>query len=264
MMSVMPYTPIEMMIIAAAREIRDGETVFMGTYWPIPSVMLAKKTHAPHITIMVEGGLVTDAAPPRIPLIAADVTLSMNAVFCGETLDTMGMFLHGGHVDVTFLSAAMVDKYGNVNTTSVGNYASPRVRMAGSGGASDLACLSKRFVIMLEHDINRFPERVDYITTPGYLDGYESRQEAGLPKDTGPSAVVTTMGVFRFEEYSKEMILAEHYQGLDVDTVKKHVGWELKLAEGVKQTPPPTEEELRVLRSEVDPQGMYLQEERTK
>ncbi|HID94616.1 MAG TPA: hypothetical protein EYP53_00970 [Candidatus Latescibacteria bacterium] len=258
------YTPIEMMIIAAAREIRNGETVFMGTYWPIPSVVLAKKTHAPDITIVVEGGLITDTTPSRIPLVASDATLSVDAILCGDSLDTLGMILHGGHVDVTLLSAAIVDKYGNINTTCIGDYRRPRVRMAGSGGAADLAALSKRFVIILEHDVHRFAERLDYITTPGYLKGYNSREEAGLPPGTGPSAVVTTMGVFRFEEDSREMILKEHHPGTDIETIKRNTGWELKVAKDVRETPPPSEEELRVLRSEVDPLGMYLKGQRTR
>ena len=161
-------------------------------------------------------------------------------------------------MDVTLLSAAIVDKYGNINTTCIGDYENPKVRMAGSGGAADLAALSKRFVIMLEHDVHRFPESVDYITTPGYLKGYNSREEAGLPIGTGPSAVITTMGVFRFDDESKEMMLTEHHPGTDIETIKRSMGWELKVAEDVRETPPPSEEELKVLRSEVDPMGMYL------
>jgi glutaconate CoA-transferase subunit B len=258
------YNPIEMMIIAAAREIRDGETVFMGTYWPIFATMLAKKNHAANATLVVEGGLITDTAPARIPLVASDACLTVDALLCGDSLDTLGMILHGGHVDVALLSAAMVDKYGNINTTCIGDYEKPKVRMAGSGGAADLAALSKRVIIILEHDPRRFPERVNYITTPGYLEGYASREEAGLPVGTGPSAVVTTLGVFRFEEDSKEMILAEYYPGVDIQTIKESVGWELKVASDIKQTDPPSVKELDVLRSDVDSQGMYLKDERTR
>ncbi|MFC1858831.1 CoA-transferase subunit beta [Thermodesulfobacteriota bacterium] len=258
------YTPIEMMILAASREIRDEETVFVGTYWPIIAALQAKRAHAPDTTLVVEGGIVTDTAPDRLPLAASDGCFSGGAVLCGDSLDTLGVILHGGHVDVALLSAAMVDKYGNINTTCIGDYEKPKVRMAGSGGASDLAALSRRLIIILEHDPRRFPERVDYITTPGYLDGYTTREEAGLRAGTGPSAVVTTLGVFRFEEDTKEMILSEYYAGIDIETIQESVGWDLKLAKDIKQAAPPSIEELRVLRSEVDPSGMYLKDERNR
>ncbi len=256
------YTSIEMMIIAASREIRDGEIVFMGTYWPILAVNMAQKTHAPNITVVVEGGIISSTPPPRLPLVAADASLSVNCEFCGDTLDTMGMLLHAGYVDLTLLSAALIDKYGNINTTCIGPYSQPKVRLPGSGGASDLACLSKRYVAILEHDKHRFPERVDYITTPGYLEGYESRQEAGLPAESGPAAVITTMGVFRFEQESKEMILTEYFPEEEIETIKENMGWELKVDSGVKQASPPSERELETLRKKVDPEGMFLQEAR--
>ncbi len=259
-----PYSSIEMMIIAASREIRDGEVVFMGTYWPILAVNTAQRTSAPNISVAVEGGMIFSSPPSRIPLVAGDLTLSGNSELCGDTFDTLGMLLHAGRVDITLLSAAMVDKYGNINTTCIGSYLEPKVRFAGSGGASDLACLSKRFVVMLEHDKRRFPERVDFITTPGYLDGNNSRQEAGLPEESGPSAVVSTMGVFRFEKESKEMTLTEYFPGVEIETIRKNMGWELKVDDAVKETKPPSEEELRVLRVDVDPEGMFLKDERAR
>ena len=257
------YTPREMMIISAARQIKDGEIVFMGTYWPIPSVLLAKRTHAPGIIIAVEGGVIIDKALSRIPLIAADASVTSQAVMCGDSLDTLGALLHGGKVDVAVLSAALVDKYGNINTTCIGDYTKPQVRMAGSGGAADLAALSRRFIAVLEHDKHRFQERLDYITTPGYLEGFDSREKAGLPRG-GPSAVVTTMGVFKFEDHSKEMVLSEYFPGHSVEAIKDSFPWNLRIAPDVREAKPPSEVELRVLRNEVDPHGMYLMDERAR
>jgi len=256
------FTPREMMIVTAAREIEDREIVLVGTYWPILAVILAKKTHAPKITIVVEGGVVRDSAPLRIPLVASDPCMVSGASLCGDSFDTLGMILHAGRTDVGFLSAAIIDKYGNINTTCVGDYLKPKVRLSGSGGACDFGCLAKRLIIMLEHDKRRFPERVDYITTPGYLDGADSRESKGLMPDSGPSAVVTTLGLFRFEENTKEMYLDRYYPGITANEIKASVGWDLKVAEEVKEAEPPTDEEIRILRQEVDPQGMFLRDVR--
>jgi glutaconate CoA-transferase subunit B len=259
----MDFTHREMMIVAAAREIKDGETLLTGAYWPILPSVLAKKTHAPNAIFVFEGGVVCNWAPPRIPLIAHDPTNLSCAVMCGDLLDTLGMVVHGGWADVGFLSASAVDKYGNVNTTCMGDYLNPRVRLPGSGGASDIASSAKRVIIILEQSRERFPERVDFITTPGFLQGSDSRERAGL-RPSGPNVVVTDLGVYRFEEDSKEMYLDSYHPGVSVDKIKDNVGWELKISPQVKETKPPSAWELKVLREEVDPMGMYLRDVRTQ
>jgi glutaconate CoA-transferase subunit B len=155
-----------------------------------------------------------------------------------------------------------VDRFGNINTTCVGDYRRPSVRLAGSGGACDFGSLAKRLIIILEHDRRRFPERVDFITTPGYLSGGRSREEAGLRVGTGPTQVVTSLGIFGFEPETREMLLERIHGGIQVKDVVKAVQWPLRVSERLEEIPPPTPEELRILREEVDPHGMYLRDKR--
>jgi len=255
------YTPIEMMIIAASREITNGQTLMIGTQWPVVVTMFAKRTHAPEITIAFEGGIIYDDFPSRIPFLSADPCLVNGAALCGDSLDTLGMVLHGGRVDLAFLSAANVDRYGNINTTCFGDYIRPKYRLGGSGGACDFACLAPRLIVLLEHDKKRFPERVDYITSPGYIDGCDSRQRAGLRPGTGPYAVYTTLGRFKFDSIG-EMYLDAYYPGVTVEQVRENMVWELKVSEKVKEMDPPSEENLKILRKEVDPFKMYMEEAR--
>ncbi len=258
----MEYSSTELLIITAGREIHDGEVVFVGTFWPLPASVLAKRTHARGCTLIFEGGLVCDRAPLRIPLVASDPCLLASACMAGDVFDTLGSALHGGRVDVALLSSASVDRFGNINTTCVGPYQRPQVRLAGSGGACDVGSLARRVVIILEHDRRRFPERAGYITTPGFLEGGFSREEAGLPPGTGPGAVVTTLGVFGFDSGSREMVLERIHRGVTVEDVRSNVQWPLKVSDDLREIPPPTQEELRVLREEVDPQGMFLRDAR--
>lgn len=258
----MNVTPIEMMVVAAAREIIADEKVVTGTYLPILPALLAKRTHAPSISLIFEGGIFCKWSPPRLPLVATDPTLLSVSNLCGDTLDTLGLVVHGGWADVGLLSAASVDKYGNINTTCIGNYHKPSFRLPGSGGASDIGACAKRLIIILEQAIDRFPPRVDFITTPVFLQGSDSREKAGL-RASGPNVVVTTMGIFRFEENSKEMYLDSRHPGVCVEEIKDNVGWDLKISPKLGETEAPTDIELRVLREEVDPEGMYLRDLRT-
>lgn len=259
----MKITPVEMMIIAASREIANGQVLMVGTQWPIIVTTFAKKTHAPDVVIVYEGGIVTDMLPSRIPLLSVDPGLMSNASLCGDSLDTLGMILHSGRVDLGFLSSASVDRYGNINTTCFGDYANPNFRLGGSGGACDFACLAKKLVVVLEHDRRRFPEKVDYITSPGYLDGFDARQRAGLRMDTGPRAVYTTLGRFKFDE-TGEMYLDGSYYGVKVEQILENMGWDLKVTKEVEEIEPPSKEVLRILREEVDPAGMYLRGEKER
>jgi len=258
------YTHIEMMIVAGSREISNGQILAVGTQWPIITSMLAKKTHAPDVAIFYEGGAVIGSIPDRIPLFTGDPCVASNAVLLNDSLDTLGMILHAGHPDIALLPAANVDKYGNINTTCFGDYSKPLFRLGGSGGACDFGSLAKRVITMLEHEKQRFPEKVDFITTPGYLDGSNSREESGLKPDTGPSAVITTLGIFRFDKDTREMYLDTYYPGGSVEEVKEGFQWDIKVSENLKVADPPTEAYIRVLREELDPLGMYLKDNRAK
>jgi len=256
-----PFTPIEQMIVTAARLIRNGSVLMVGTQWPILAALLAKSLWAPDCAICFEGGVVLEGLPGRTPLYTADPVINSSSVLLGNSLETLGMILHAGRADMGLLSAASVDRYGNINTTCIGDYRSPRVRFGGSGGASDFGSLASKTVIILEHDKRRFPERVDFITTPGYLAGKKSRLEAGLKPGTGPYAVVTTLGLFHFDEEG-EMMLAAYQPLSTINEVKKNVQWDLKVADPIGPLEPATEMELKTLRSRIDPQGMFLREAR--
>ncbi len=250
-------TLIEQMIVSAARLIKDDQVLMVGTQWPIIASLLAKSLYAPDITICFEGGAMLGRLPDRIPFFTGDPISNTCSVLMGSTFDTMGAVLHAGRADMALLSAASVDRYGNVNTTCIGDYSSPKMRFGGSGGACDFASLAPRTVIIMEHDKRRFPERVDFITTPGYLSGKNSRTEAGLRPGTGPYAVVTTLGLFNFDKQG-EMVLAGYNPMSSVEEVSQNVQWDLKVAADIKSLEPPNEQELQALRNRIDPYGMYL------
>ena len=257
-----PVTPVEQMVVSAARLIEDKSVLMVGTQWPIIVSLLAKSLHAPGITICYEGGAVLGKVPDRIPFFTGDPVVNSSSVLMGNSFDTLGMVLHGGRADMALLSGASVDRYGNINTTCVGDYPSPKIRFGGSGGACDFGSLAPKTIIILEHDKRRFPEQVDFITTPGYLNkGKDDRIRSGLRPNTGPHAVVTTLGLFRFDEQG-EMVLRAHSPMTSVREVKEGVQWDLKVHKDVGPLDPPSEEELRVLREQVDPGGMYLREAR--
>jgi glutaconate CoA-transferase subunit B len=174
----------------------------------------------------------------------------------GGLTDIMGMFLQNGWVDVGFLSGSQVDKYGNINTTCIGAYDSPKSRLPGSGGANPIGSLVKRVLIIALHDTRRLSERVDFITTPGYIDGPGARERWGLPPDTGPRVIITNKAVLRFDDKTKEAYLATYHPDSSVDEVRKNTPWDLKVADDVHETEPPRTEELRVIREVLDPGRM--------
>jgi glutaconate CoA-transferase subunit B len=246
------YTKPELIACCGAREIRDYDVVLVGTGFPTMSAAIARHTHAPNARLMQESG-VFDAQPKRPALSVGDPCLNPGAAMAGTLLDVMGMFLQGGWVDVGFLSGSQVDKYGNINTTVIGDYNSPRSRLPGSGGANPIGSLAKRVIIIALHDTRRLAEKVDFITTPGYIDGAGAREKRGLPPDTGPQVIITNKAVLRFDKATGEAYLATYHPDTSIDEVIKNTPWDLKVADDVHETEPPTEEELRVLREILDP-----------
>jgi len=250
------YTLIELMTVAAAREIRDGEVVFAGTGLPMLGVMLAQRTHAPCCCIIFEAGTIASQLA-HLPMSVGDPRNILGAATAAGLNEVFAYVLQAGRVDVGFLSGAQVDRFGNINSTSIGlDPRHPRVRFSGSGGACDIACLAQHTIIIARHEKRRFPERVDYITSPGWLQGGESRQRAGLIRG-GPGVVVTTKGVMRFRPDTKEMYLASYHPGLTARAVANDTGFPLEI-EGATETPVPTAEELRILREVVDPERIFL------
>src|SRR5512138_155277 len=203
---VHPYSTTELMALAAAREIRDGEVVFAGTGLPMLGAMLAQRRHAPDCTIVFEAGGV-DPEMLHLPMSVGDSRTLVGAAQASGLFDVFTYLLQGGRIDVGFLGGGQIDRYGNLNSTAIGDYRRPTVRFPGSGGSADVAALSGRTVIIARHEKRRFPERVDYLTAPGWLEGGDSRERAGL-RANGPAALVTTMGVIRYRPGTREPYLA--------------------------------------------------------
>ena len=249
------YKLMELMAVAAAREIRDGEIVFAGTGLPMLGAMLAQHTNAPNCIIVFEAGAV-DCKLAHLPMSVGDPRTMRFASTATGLFDVFSTVLQRGFIDVGFLSGAQIDAYGNINATCIGNYHHPKVRFPGSGGSGDIACLSKRTIIIAVHEKRRFPERIDYITSPGWIDGPQGRKRAGLPWG-GPSAIITTLGVLRFDERTKRAYLASYHSGVTPKQVKENTGFKLDVSRA-KETEPPTEAEIKILREKVDPECIFL------
>jgi glutaconate CoA-transferase, subunit B len=248
----MRYTLNELMVVSAAREIKDGEVVFVGMRLPLIAFVVAKKTHAPNATGLFENGVVRCTPSPELIYTMADPPNIKGATQCLDMIAVMGL-LQSGRVNMGFLGAAEVDRFGNLNSTQVQGK-NGLVRLPGSGGACDIASLAQRFVALLDHAKHRLPERVSYITSPGNGEGAGWRKRVGLPRG-GPSAVITSKCVLRFGE-DGEAYLATVHPGVTVDDVQANTGWKLRLADHVRKTEEPNEAELRAIR-EYDKDGFW-------
>lgn len=240
------YTLSELMVAASAREIVDGDVVFVGMRLPLLGFLVARTLHAPDATGIYEVGVVRDDPAPVPILTMADLPNLSNATWLCSTSDMMGL-LQKGHVDASFIGGAQVDRFGNLNTTCVGDWRSPSTRLPGSGGACDLACLAKRHIIVMAHQKHRFVRAVDFITSPGYGTGGNWRREQGL-SGGGPSTVISDKGVLRFDRTTKEMELISIHPGVSLDDVLDATGWDLKIRSPLSITQPPTVGELAALR----------------
>ena len=248
------YNLSQLLVTAAAREIADGEVVFVGMRLPLLGFLLAKSTHAPEAIGVYELGIVRNTPAPEPLMTMGDLPNLCRAQWLADTADAMGM-LQQGAVDLSFIGGAQVDRYGNLNTSYIGGVDTIETRLPGSGGACDLACLARRHIIVMSHEKRRFVPRVDYITSPGYGTGGNWRQDMGLPRG-GPATVITTLGIMRFEKNSNEMVLAAVHPGISVETVRENTGWPLKIAADLSTTPVPTETELNIL-DRFDPHGFW-------
>lgn len=242
------YTLSEFLAVASAREIKDGETIFAGVGIPTLGALVAKLTHAPNAIIAMESGSI-GAQPYRIILGIGDNPCVENALMT-TSLWRLFSDQQRGFFDIGMVGGAQVDKYGNLNSTAIfgdGDYYKPAARLPGSGGANDIASSAARTIITMPLQKRRFLERVDYITSPGYLEGYDSREKAGLLRG-GPSAIITNKCIFRFDKETKEAYLDSLHPGVTVDEVKNEVSWELKVAPEVKTTEAPTVEHVKLIR----------------
>ena len=246
------YNAMELMICCAARLLEDGSTVTVGTGGPCAAAMLAQRTSAPNLVIFFEAGGVAPQLP-TMPISVGDSRTFYRGVMATSMCDIMET-CQRGMMDYAFLGGAQIDPHGNLNSTLIGStYARPKVRLPGSGGANDLASLCWRVIVMTNHDRRRFVRQVDFLTTPGYLTGPGAREAAGLAPGTGPYRVITDLAIMGFHETTKRMEVRSLHPGVTLEKVQEATGFAIAAASGVETTPPPTNEELHILRAEVDP-----------
>ena len=254
-MSEISYSASELMCINAARLLRDGDVVFVGVGLPNLACNLARRTHAPDLQLIYEAGVI-GARPARLPLSIGDPTLVTGAASVCNMFDIFSLYLQRGNVDVGFLGGAQIDKFGNINATVIGDYQNPKVRLPGSGGSQEIAGWANRCYIMTPHQKRRFPEKVDFRTSAGFLGGRAEREATGA-RGGGPTVIVTNLGILEPDE-SGELILTALHPGCSVAQVKDNTGWQIRVAGNLKTTEPVDASELRILREELDPDGIYL------
>jgi glutaconate CoA-transferase subunit B len=248
----MNYNAMELMICCAARLLEDGRTVAVGTGVPCAAAMLAQRTHAPNLVIFFEAGGVAPQLP-TMPISVGDSRTFYRGVMATSMADIMET-CQRGLMDYTFLGGAQIDAHGNLNSTMIGSHhRQPKVRFPGSGGANDLASLCWRILVVTNHDRRRFVEKLDFLTTPGYLSGPGAREAAGLPPGTGPYRVITDLAVLGYHHETKRMEVLSLHPGVTQEQVRAATGFVLTFHELLATTEPPTARELEILREEVDP-----------
>jgi glutaconate CoA-transferase subunit B len=258
-MTDLSFTPAELMIINAARLLQDGDVVFVGVGQPNLACNLAKRTHAPNLVMIYEAGVI-GAEPSRLPLSIGDPTLVSGSLSVVSMYDIFAIYLQRGNVDVGFLGGAQIDRFGNINATVIGgDYVHPKVRLPGSGGAQEIAAWANRCYIMTPHQKRRFPEKVDFLTSAGYLDGKGGREKAGL-RGKGPVAVVTDLGMLE-PDSNGELVLTALHPGKTIEQAIDNTGWPLKISASLRTTEVLSQKELHILHEELDPTGLYLKAE---
>ena len=252
---VTSYTSTELLACAAARLLEDKKSVLVGTGLPMIAALLAQRMHAPNLLIIFEAGGIGPQVPV-LPISVGDCRTFHRAVAASSMHDVMSA-CQAGYVDYGFLGAAMLDARGNINTTVIGDWERPTTRLPGSGGANDLGSLCHRTIIIVRQDKRRFVEKVDFITTPGYLDGPGARERAGLPEGTGPYRVISQLGIYGFDQATKRLQLLALHPGVTVEDIQAKSSFEILIPDEIQTTQPPTEEERRLLH-EIDPTGMAI------
>lgn len=249
------YTLQELMLVELSREVKNDDVVIIGTGIPLLGIFLAQKTTAPNVHAITEAGPI-GVNPAKLPFSVADTAFTQNATMVGGLAESLGM-IHAGQVNLGFLGGAQIDRYGNLNTTCIGDYDHMVSRLPGSGGGNDIACCCQKTIITMVHRKDKFVEKLDFNTSPGFLGGGDERAKMGYPGE-GPIKVVSNLGVFRFDDVTKEMYVASYHPGVTIEQIKENTGWDIKVAKDVAETEPPTEEQVKLLR-EMDPDGVFLQ-----
>jgi glutaconate CoA-transferase, subunit B len=245
------YTTTEMMIVASARQLAGERVCFVGVGPPNIACNLARRTVAPDLELVYESG-VFGAAPERLPLSIGDPSLVTGSTLVCSQFELFAFYLQRGLIDAGFLAGSQIDRFGNLNTTVIGDYGAPKVRLPGSGGACEIAINARKVLVMMQQSKRSFVERIDFTTSPGHLGGVRPKEWLGA----GPIAVVTGLGVYWFDR-SGEMQLRTMHPGVTLEEIRKNTGWEMKVSDDLGETPAPTDEELRLIREELDPGGAY-------
>jgi glutaconate CoA-transferase subunit B len=255
-MSEQTYSKTELMICVASRLFEDGATCFIGTGIPMLAAMLASKTTAPNLVPVFEFGG-TGAIMEELPLAVGEARTFHKAISALGICDTMET-AQRGFIDYGFLGGAQIDPYGNLNSVVIGEHDKPKARLPGSGGGNDVGSLCWQTITIMQHDARRFVPKVDFLTTPGYLSGPGAREAAGLPRGSGPIAVVSTLALMDFDPDSYRMRLKSLHPEVSVEDVTNSTNFELIIPETIGQNEPPSAEELRLLREEIDPTRFYI------
>lgn len=250
----MEYTPSELMIVNASRALQGKRVVFVGVGQPNIACNLARRTHSPHMELVYESG-VFGAAPARLPLSIGDPTLVSGAVSVVSMADLFMLYLQRGLVDVALLGGAQIDRFGNLNTTVIGDYAHPKTRLPGSGGACEITINAQSICMIMRLNKRAFVDKLDFVTSPGHMNGRINRAEMGL-QGQGPTVVVTDRALFSFDNPENEMMLTELAPGQTVESVQAEIAWQIRVSPDLKEIVPPTDEELAITR-QLDPQGLY-------
>jgi len=249
------YTASELMVARASRELKDGEVVFVGIGLPNLACNLARRLHAPDLVLIYESGAV-GAVPSRLPLSIGDPCLVTDSISVCSMVEVFNYYLQGGLIDVGFLGGAQVDRFGNINSTVIGDYENPKVRLPGSGGACEISIHAKKIIIILKQNKKTFPKKIDFVTSPGFINEQNQRNKYNMP-GRGPDLVITDFGVYRFSSEKYTMFLSEIHPGVSVEEVKANTSWHIDISPNLISTNSPTKEELEII-SELDPERIHL------
>jgi glutaconate CoA-transferase subunit B len=249
------YSKNELMIVSASRALRGSRVVFVGVGLPNIACNLARRSHSPEMELVYESG-VFGAQPARLPLSIGDPTLVSGATSVTSMADLFMYYLQGGLVDVALLGGAQIDRFGNLNTTVIGDYDRPKVRLPGSGGACEIAINAKKIFMIMRLKRRAFVDKIDFLTSPGHLEGGNSRERMDYP-GAGPNLVITDRALFSFDNPDREMMLVELGPGESVESIQEEVGWDLRVSEKLKDMPQPETADLAIIREQLDPTGMY-------
>jgi glutaconate CoA-transferase, subunit B len=242
----MAYEPDEMMSVAAARALKEATACFVGIGLPSQGANLARRTHAPDLVLVYEAGAI-GAKPPRLPLSIGDGMLGETADYVAAVPEIFNYWVQPGRIDIGFLGAAQIDRFANINTTVVGDYEHPKVRLPGAGGAPEIAASCGEVIVIVRQSPRAFVEQVDFITSVGHGNGPGARDKLGL-RGRGPTKVITDLGILEPDPESCELVLTHLHEGVSAEQALQATGWELRIAADLKTTEPPTEEELTALR----------------